>query len=377
MRKQQPLDPVIVERYAKGESAIAIAQSLGVVRRTVYNALLRSGVEVRRKLTITTAEQQREMAELYAGGETADAVAERFGVDRMTVYNVLERLGVPTRQTQTILDEEQRAEVARTCAGGVTIDAAAAKFNVSRSTVSDILREQGISLQTGRPRSCEIDDAAFDALTPESLYWMGFLFADGCVHRNRDGQASLVCGLAVKDLGHLEKLRAFCKSTHKIRHYTAKAGSRGGVVVGEREHVYWRVRSNRICDALESRGIVTKRVRVPAPELAASRDFWRGCVDGDGSIDIVEKKHPQIRLCGQPALIDTFRTFLIVNQLADLAPYKTSSGIWQIGTSGKKALAIIETLYLDVPNNAVLERKNTRAQKLLFGPFRIDHFDPY
>jgi hypothetical protein len=49
--------------------------------------------------------------------------------------------------------------------------------------------------------------------TPEAYYWIGFLFADGCIYRGSSGKnkgrLELSCRLAVKDKEHLEKLANF------------------------------------------------------------------------------------------------------------------------------------------------------------------------
>lgn len=371
MKNSRIHDADIVRRYGKNESAISIAKSLGVSKRTVYNALGRGGVKPRRVLHKVTEAQEQVIVQRYQAGEAAESLGVEFGVDRMTVYNMLERNGIERHVKMVFLTDEQRHSAVEMCLTDRTkIDAVAAHFGASRSQVCRILRDHEITLQSGRPRTCELDDHAFDVLTPESLYWMGFLFADGCVHRNADGQASLVCGLGEKDLGHLEKLRAFCKSTHKIRHYTHKAGGLlDSHILKERAIVYWRVRSNRLCDALEARGIVKKRVRVPADALAQSADFWRGCVDGDGAIGcLANDNRPTFMLCGQLPLIETFQRFLKTNRLAALNATLTTSGVWCVNTMGSTALEIIRRLYSDA--GMALERKNARAQAMLSGDMR-------
>lgn len=368
----------IISRYEAGEGMTSILTTCDVTKSTLYNVLRRAGVDKHQKMGKATPEQEVEIARRYRAGESPDALAPEFKVERMTIYNILKRQGVPPRNPITVLDARERDAVAEMCLSGNVSEAVAEAFDIGKSTVSTILRERGINLKTGRPRTCDLDETAFDELTPESLYWMGFLFADGCVHHGRDGETSLVCGLAAKDLNHLEKLRAFCKSTHKICRYTAKAGDKGGVVVQDRDHVYWSVRSNKLCDALERRGIVTKRTRVPAPELAQSRDFWRGCVDGDGTIattTIRNYVYPQIRLFGQKPLLETFQEFLAKNKAPNLNMTPTASGIWGIQIMGSKAMAIIDTLY----NGATiaLERKNERAKAILFSNGRLEQLPSY
>lgn len=368
----------IIRRYRADESMSAIIAACSVSKGTLYNVLRRAGINTQRRMGKASPEQEIDIVHRYQAGESPDILAIEFKIDRMTVYNILKRQGASARNPTTVLDETQRDVVAEMCLGGAAIESVADEFNIGKSTVNNILRERGVNLKTGRPRTCRLDETVFDELTPESLYWMGFLFADGCVHRNRDGEASLVCGLGIKDLDHLEKLRAFCKSTHKIRHYTAKAGDKGGIVVHDRDHVYWRVRSNKLCDALERRGIVTKRTRVPVPELAESRDFWRGCVDGDGSIGttvIRNQTYPHIRLYGQAMLLETFKQFLIDQKIGNFNLSPTASGIWAIQTTGSKAMTIIDALYDKAA--IALDRKNERAQTILLNRGHLEQLPSY
>lgn len=63
------------------------------------------------------------------------------------------------------------------------------------------------------------DHAYFDDVSDEPrAYWLGFLFADGCVRDSANGTAApiLTLGLAECDRGHVEAFRAALGSTHKI-----------------------------------------------------------------------------------------------------------------------------------------------------------------
>jgi hypothetical protein len=65
-----------------------------------------------------------------------------------------------------------------------------------------------------------------------------------------------------------------------------------------------------------------------APELAASRHFWRGVVDGDGSIFTVKTGHSGISLVGSQRLLDAFLGFLRERNLSGrmtVCPHKAST----------------------------------------------------
>lgn len=363
-------DIVIVQRYRAGESAIEIAKSLGVVKRTVYNALQRAGVDVRRKLNFATDDQVDEIVRRYVAGGSADVIAKDIGIDRVTVYNFLRRRGIAKRLEMTHLDDDQRLDVVAACKEGKIIEAVAEQFDVGRSTVDKILRANKITLQIGRRRDKDIDDSALDIVTPESAYWIGFLFSDGCIHQDKYGAPVLAVGLAEKDRGHLEKMRRFFKSTHCISRSGRTETSFGG------PFVHWRARSIKLCTAMREFGIIKKKERVPVPALSSMPAFWRGCIDGDGSIGTsVQGRniYPFIRLSGQVPLLEQFQKFIVSCGLARLnivlAGERTGS-VFEIETSGKTADRLIKILYKNVTDEVVLSRKNERAQVIILGDLK-------
>jgi transposase len=321
---------------------------------------------------ILNPEQERAVIARYSIGESALAISKTLGVSNQTIHNTLLRHNVPVRPelTKRRLNEDQRRLVVETCMSGSTVPAVAKLFGTSPETVFRILKAARIALQKGRPPSCEVDHSAFDAITPESLYWMGMLFADGCLYYDKYGSPFVVLSLAEKDRSHVEKFRAFLKSTHTI-YSNHSPTAKGGPCA------YFRVRSKQLVLALSSRGMVKKRTRVPAPELASSPDFWRGCVDGDGwlgaSLYYERYLYPYIGLSGQIPLMKTFQSFLVANGLAYLNLDATESGIWKVMTSASTAEAIIKKLYGGAAVG--LDRKMARARAIISGD--MTRSEPY
>ncbi len=331
-----------------------------------------------------TTEQEAEIVRRYAAGESSEVIAGDIipgrHVDGITVRNVLKRCDVVLRkaahESNPVVTDEQRERLVVLCRDeGYTLQEAADEVGVSKKTASRAVCDAGMHRVGGKPRTCEVNDAAFDVLTPESLYWIGFLFADGNVHqdvikgprksRATAGSPALNVGLSVVDRGHLEKLRTFLGSTHKISDHPAHDSaptSKGGPIVNTGPSVYLSVRSKQLCAALRSYGIVSKGDRVPVSEVAASRDFWRGMVDGDGSLGTYTSggyTYVRVRLAGQIALLGTFSRFLVDQRLARLNVSKEEH-IWTIGTTGAPATAIIKFLYENACES--LDRKAESAR---------------
>lgn len=225
----------------------------------------------------------------------------------------------------------------------------ARQLQVSVHTVYQWLHQLGIVLR-GPPR-CQIRHDAFDKLTPEAAYWIGFLFADGSVGRGEQlGRVSV--RVSERDKNQLVKLRAFLGSTHTIG--TAPAGNYGGY--RSKPSVRLSVRSVRLAQRLLSLG----RYEGPIDGLLVqSRDFWRGIVDGDGSLGILATGYAYFELVGSRRLLEACLSFLKSNELSARMTIRADKTIFQIATAGYIAEKIVVFLYGNA--TVTLDRKATSA----------------
>jgi len=150
-----------------------------------------------------------------------------------------------------------------------------AKFlNCSRSTVLGTLNKLDIHLQNlgtfKKKFSC--DDKFFDKLSPISVYWVGFIAADG-VLAERDKCVAI--GLQRQDATHLRKFIKAMKSNSKILYIKSNNSA----------HV--RIYSHILFNSLAKLGLSPNKalriqeVKIP---LKLMSHFIRGVYDGDGSI---------------------------------------------------------------------------------------------
>ena len=122
----------------------------------------------------------------------------------------------------------------------------------------------------------------FDKIdTEEKAYWLGFIFADGCITH---GEFSL--NLQAKDVGHLHKFNRSVECTENNVHYTKKVTD-GKTYDG----YYWRIKNNHFCETLAEYGCVRRKSNVlyfPDEGCFENTDlirhFLRGYFDGDGCI---------------------------------------------------------------------------------------------
>jgi|GEM_PF-6482649 len=168
-------------------------------------------------------------------------------------------------------------------------------------------------------RRLQLNEHAFEANTPESAYWGGFVFGDGCVNAGIRFRVAL----SERDRTHLEKLRRFLGSGHAIS--TRDNSSRG--VCANRPATYvnggvYRISTFAVCSrilvaSLRRYGIIERTARAVPARIANDRDFWRGLVDADGTIDAKARYEagkpvftPSLRLCSPRTVCEAFANFI-------------------------------------------------------------------
>lgn len=198
-----------------------------------------------------------------------------------------------------------------------------------------------------------IDEDVFDILTPEACYWIGFITADGHLFRNPSKKITI--RLAYSELKHLEKWNKFTKFNRVYIDSNMKAAR----VTLTNDKLYNKLIEFGLC---ERKSYID--FSIENEYITDSRDFWRGVIDGDGSLSYDYKN---ITLCGNHTLLTQFKEFVdkYVNN------YNYSSGvnlsknqtIYRIVYSGLTATKLIEVLY----DNAeiYLDRKYEIARKII------------
>ena len=192
-------------------------------------------------------------------------------------------------------------------------------------------------------------EAFAEPLSPEARYWIGFLLADGCIY-NKRGLATIVLSLKAADAGHIRKFARFvgaCEESVLEYDYINNLG---------RDHLaILQFTGKELVPQLAKYGVVprkTKTASVP-PSLAHDQDFWRGLVDGDGSVGKT-KGYNQIQFSGTLALVEGFRD--VCQAITGFRPGCTpNSSIFQSALCSPKADKLLHWLYY--PGAVALERK--------------------
>ena len=266
--------------------------------------------------------------------------------------------------------EEAAAAILERYKRGYASSTISRAFGMNETVIKNLLYENDVEIRSKRRRNLQNArpgwEESFARPTPGSLYWAGFLMADGSVVE-RSGEVSIQCGLTTKDRKHVEALAAFVGRGEAVyrRPYRKEHGAL----------VYWQVLSDRIADDLARWGIVPRKGRIddiaPKGDALDSVDFWRGIIDGDGSLTW-SGKSPQMRLTGRRGICEAFVAF--VEKHVDLHPPKrgrlkvydyNENGACRVVINAVNAGRLAELLYGTAPEGLYLDRKRDQALKMI------------
>jgi hypothetical protein len=179
---------------------------------------------------------------------------------------------------------------------------------------------------------------AFDSVTEESAYWIGFLMADGCICPVKTGQTGISINISAKDEACVHRFRRFIGSRHKIGRHQPKRGN---------ELVRLRIYSDRIAGALARYGVVPRKSQTAKVYiLDKNRDFWRGVIDGDGYLTF-RSNTGCLGLVGSRYLVEQFREFILGICPDFKRPVLRHASIYRLELRSVHAIAVAATLYSD------------------------------
>jgi transposase-like protein len=316
-----------------------------------------------------SAAQRNQIGREYEAGNTTTELSRKHGVCQSFVARCVTQSGRSIRPATVRaagkLSELQKSEAIRRYLDGATCQQIADHFGLKQqASVWEMLSRRGIvrpSSIANRRHSLRQD--AFDVLAPEASYWVGFLITDGCISDSLDGPR-LILSLAEKDAAHVELFRSFIGASHPIR----VASNAGGYGSGKSASLH--IRACGLAPALARLGVVPKKTSTAAApsHLAFDRDFWRGCIDGDGTVSIHTNRKrgyriPFIQLVGASrTLIEQFATYVRSISSA-MASIEFSRGVYVTRAGGSAASRVISTLYANA--SVSLARKREAAESVI------------
>lgn len=293
---------------------------------------------------------------LYERGMSMQKVANEMGCSLTKVYKILHNSHIKVRSVCK-LTPEQRNEIAKKYNEGFSIRRLSVEYGVRQNNIRNLILARDVPMRNGTETkrfAYPVNENAFEELTEDAAYWIGMLMADGYLSKS-NGSWYVALSLVETDKKHVESFKSFlgCHN-HKICVHKNSA-SRNNLAT-------LRIASQKLTDKLISYGVTPRKsltAKAP-PQLRLNRHFWRGVIDGDGSLTVCNKKYPVINLSGSQFICQQFVDYvktIVPKCFAKVHPTKT---IYGFATSGQYAIEIIKTLYSNC--NVALDRKLKKAR---------------
>ncbi len=240
---------------------------------------------------------------------------------------------------------------------------------VSRFTISHLIEKSGLIKRDAhsRCRKYTLNETFFENIdTEEKSYWLGFLYADGCVSKSRTSEQKVQ--LKIVDKEHLYKFHADLNSTYPIReHYNLRHG---------KKYPYWylNMTSTKMVNDLISKGCSYRKTHTLVfPDFISKElisHFMRGYFDGDGCVStflINNKRRLQTKtitsgICGTENFCIGFKRSLPFtdNNLVNIHPKKN---IMSFTMYAKESLKFYKFIYKNA--TIFLERKKQKFDNFI------------
>lgn len=260
--------------------------------------------------------------------------------------------------------EEKRVELIDLYTNqGYSIAKLRSTLGMSKETIRKVIESEGLEIRNQSTQqllnngSGSLKHDAFDILTPESLYWIGFIYADGYV-KQKDNRHLITIDLSTRDRQHLEKFKNFLSAGVSIRDNIRKKGDK------EYYTSNITISSKQLFDRLTSLDFTSNKTYDATVhlDLVQSRDFWRGLFDGDGWISRTHTRQYQyawVGLCGTKDTIQCFIDFVkgsgIQTEVTEARFKKGTKNNYETAFVNKVGHQVLDLLYKD--STVYLERK--------------------
>mgnify|MGYP001584693880 CR=1 FL=1 len=254
---------------------------------------------------VISKECENKIIELYINGQTMTKISKDLSKDQQTIKRILVRNNIKLRTlSETFylirepdkIETEIQKEVFELYENGISINEISKRFNINPKKITNLIKnnksiQHRTILDASRCRfknnniKNQVNTQAFSVLNEKSAYWLGFIATDGNITNNR-----LSIKLQLKDVGHLEKLKDFLNSKSKI---STRINYKSKILNKHYSDCTFQFTNRESIQDCINYGITSnksKTLKITNQELIKSRDFWRGCIDGDGSILILKNK---------------------------------------------------------------------------------------
>ncbi|MEH7277872.1 recombinase family protein [Bacillus toyonensis] len=328
----------------------------------------------KRKYNFST-EQLERMEGLYEKGTNTIEIAKEFKVSIQTINRRLKELGVKMRKKGKLLyfSEQTLQSMWNDYSSGKTVYDIAGEFGVKPVTIYRKFKANGfIVYSTGNRSKSTFNQNFFDKIdTEEKAYWLGFIYADGCITSNKDSYL-LKIGLSSADAEHLELFKCSIDSNHPTYYSSSHLGNKKFL------NCQIQIYSKYLCRQLIEKGALPRKsltLKFPSSEVVPKEllhHFIRGFFDGDGCISFPRRGRyntlsdmiPVVIFTSTKEMLEELKKHIPSTGIIKVRKPSGKRNIYEIRLSGiRQTKTVLEYMYKDA--TVYLKRKHENYQKLL------------
>ena len=230
--------------------------------------------------------------------------------------------------------------------------------DVKYYTISEILKKAGFKINPSG--KIDLNSDIFEVIdNEEKAYWLGFLYADGCVYKCSKGRYRFELGLKESDLDHIQKFKDFIQSKHEIKYRKNTKSYR--IMFGD----------DKFCSDLIKLGCTERKsLTLKFPDFNQVPDkylkhFIRGYVEGDGSFNVYarnNKKNCIFSLIGTKDFLSELSKRTNIPIISYHKDKRHAENTFFISYSGNFCYQILQFLYEN--SNVYLNRKYETYSKI-------------
>ena len=311
-----------------------------------------------------TMDNINELAELYNSGISFSKIAEMFNYSYKKVRTSLIDYGIIPRVMSKKFSENQIQDILEKYKNNVSAQRIAKDYGVCIQRIKKIIIDNG-EIWDNAPTNYKfktgykINRDCFSEFNTESeLYFFGLLLADGCIISNSN---RIQLDLHSRDVDVLDKFCSFLgleKSPRKLNAQDAYSVRFSDSIIADK--LRWQ--------GLESsKSLREKPPKFYTKENLQMRHFWRGFIDGDGSVNsLLTYRSRYLSLIGTLEMLTAFEDFcrfhLNLGKKAIVQNKTVKKNCYEIRYTGIQSSKIAKLLYSD--SAISLDRKKKEADHL-------------
>lgn len=309
----------------------------------------------------------QEFTRLYESGFSLNQIADKFQLGYKLVRGRLLKAGVKMRPNKYKFTEDEVKDILTRYTTNCTGQELARELGCSISVIKNLIIKSGVQWDN-KPTNYKLKNGYkvnrecfknFD--TEAELYFYGLLLADGCIISDTN---SIQITLQKNDKDILDRLSDFVGTDKPL---TTR------FISGKYHNATFCIGDKEIADKLRTVGMESRKsLREKVPTFydinnIEMRHFWRGFVDGDGTVQSLKNYRARILgLIGTSEILEDFAAFCFKH--SNMVDYRinqhkrVNKNCYEFITTGQDASEIADLLYRDSEYH--LDRKKVQADSL-------------